>query len=202
MNKECTKIKFTEYNFLELFVAVLEVNNLNPIIDKFELEEILADCYDKSEFKILFGDIIRKVKLDYNHVDLNDSFLKAQTWGLLQLLEDSSSTMKYIINISKEQAEQIIKSSDTAKMLTMFKLVENINSIRLYKDKDESNFNRMVTSEECSDRTVRWAHNINALKHDTEAQMAMMAVREERLNEMEKQDLECLRKFKRNSRKL
>ena len=69
-----------------------------------------------------------------------------------------------------------------------------------FRDKDELDPNRMVTSEECPDRMVRWTHNINALKHDAEAQMAMMSVREEKLNEIENQDLECVRRLRRRTR--
>jgi len=64
---------------------------------------------------------------------------------------------------------------------------------------NEKNFNpnRMVTQKECTDRKTRWVHNIEALKHDTEAQIAMMAVRQERLDVIEKQDLACVKRLRR-----
>ena len=59
------------------------------------------------------------------------------------------------------------------------------------------NPNRMVTKEECPDAKMRFMHNRKAMYRDVEAVMAMMEVRDERLKKLEKQDLECLRRFRR-----
>lgn len=137
MIKESKKIEFTEYNFLELLVSVLRNKLHNSIINKSELEKMLADYYDKPEFKVLFSDIIRKAGLDYKYVDLSESFLKAQTWGLLQLLEESPLDMRYIINISDEESEKVINKFDTTKTSAMLTLVESINKRKILETEYE-----------------------------------------------------------------
>ena len=126
MNKNCAKPKFTEYKFLELFIITMAKQKHFPIIDKKVLEEILYKYYDKPEYKKLFEDVARVNQLDNKRVDLEEAFMTARSFNLLNSINDST-TGRFINNISTdEEKEEILANHDEDKKATMEKLVEEV----------------------------------------------------------------------------
>ena len=126
MNKDCAKPKFTEYKFLELFIITMAKQKHFPIIDKKVLEEVLYKYYDKSEYKELFEDVARVNQLDNRRVNLEEAFMMARSFCLLNSINDST-TGRFINNISTdEEIETIISSYEEDKKTTMSKLVKEV----------------------------------------------------------------------------
>lgn len=55
---------------------------------------------------------------------------------------------------------------------------------------------QLITILECPDTQERLMHNRDAIKYDHIAINAMLEVRQERLNAIHKQDMNCLRKMR------
>lgn len=125
MEKEYAKTKFTEYQFLELFLAILKKQTSFSIIDKKTLEEVLFDYYNNPDFKLLFEDIARINQIDNKRVNLEDSFMAAIICGELTHINDST-TGRYINSIYEEELKRIISNYDNDKIQAMKELVEKV----------------------------------------------------------------------------
>ena len=126
MNKDCAKPKFTEYKFLELFIITMAKQKHFPILDKKVLEEVLYKYYDKSEYKGLFEDVARVNQLDNKRVNLEEAFMMARSFCLLNSINDST-TGRFINNISTdEEIEMILSNHEEDKKETILKLLEEV----------------------------------------------------------------------------
>lgn len=126
MNKNCAKSKFTEYKFLELFITTMAKQKHCPIIDKKVLEEVLYKYYDKPEYKELFEDVVRVNQVDNKRVNLEEAFMTARSFCLLNNINDST-TGRFISNISTdEEIEMILSNHEEDKKITMSKLVKAV----------------------------------------------------------------------------
>ena len=126
MNKNCAKSKFTEYKFLELFITTMAKQKHCPIIDKKVLEEVLYKYYDKPEYKELFEDVVRVNQVDNKRVNLEEAFMTARIFCLLNNINDST-TGRFISNISTdEEIEMILSNHEEDKKITMSKLVKAV----------------------------------------------------------------------------
>lgn len=126
MNKNCAKSKFTEYKFLELFITTMAKQKHCPIIDKKVLEEVLYKYYDKPEYKELFEDVVRVNQVDNKGVNLEEAFMTARSFCLLNNINDST-TGRFINNISTdEEIEMILSNHEEDKKETILKLLEEV----------------------------------------------------------------------------
>lgn len=125
MNKNCAKSKFTEYKFLELFITTMAKQKHCPIIDKKVLEEVLYKYYDKPEYKELFEDVARVNQLDNKRVNLEEAFMTARSFCLLNSINDAT-TGRFFNLSTDEETEGILANHDEDKKTTMEKLVEEV----------------------------------------------------------------------------
>lgn len=126
MIKECAKSPFTEYKFLELFITTMAKQKHCLIIDKKVLEEVLYKYYDKPEYKELFEDVARVNQLDNKRVNLEEAFMTARSFCLLNSINDAT-TGRFTLNLSTdEETEEILANHDEDKKATMEKLVKKV----------------------------------------------------------------------------
>ena len=126
MEKVCAESKFSEYQFLNLFLTILKKQTSFSIIDKKALEEVLFDYYKEPEFKLLFEDIERINQIDNKRINLENSFMTAITWGLLTQINDSA-TGRYINNIyGEKEIQEYISNYDEEKVSAIEKLVKEV----------------------------------------------------------------------------
>lgn len=90
----------------------------------------LYDFYDNPDFHFLFEDICKKEGIDNNFVDLNIAFQTASTFGLLTLIQDSDSDIKYLINVTEEEAIKISSEFDHNEIIAMNKLCDELNYVK------------------------------------------------------------------------
>ena len=130
MKIKCSKPKISEYNFLRLFSSTTIMKKQGIIIKKCDLEKKLYDFYDNPDFHFLFEDICKKEGIDNNFVDLNIAFQTASTFGLLTLIQDSDSDIKYLINVTEEEAIKISSEFDHNEIIAMNKLCDELNYVK------------------------------------------------------------------------
>lgn len=124
MDKTIAKVNFTEYEFLELFVAVLKDTLCVPIIDRVAAEEVLLLLSQKEDYKVLFEDITIIDQIDNKRVDLHESFLKATIYNLLSKFQDST-TSRYVINLIGDDARtNVVNKYDSNIVEPMTRLVQ------------------------------------------------------------------------------
>ena len=87
MIKENGKIKFTNYDFLNLLVATVVLSGRVPILDNRELQDDLYEFVDDPKFSFLFEDIWQDEKgSESNYIDLNNAFVNAYSIGTLSFV--------------------------------------------------------------------------------------------------------------------
>lgn len=63
---------------------------------------------------------------DNNYVDLTESFQLAYAWGLLSMIHDSSRDVRFIINLSKEEAIDNLHDYNEKQVKAMYQLIEQM----------------------------------------------------------------------------
>ena len=129
MRIKCSKPKISEYNFLRLLSSTMIMKKQDVIIEKYDFEKKLYDLYDNPDFHFLFEDVCKKEGIDNNYVDLNIAFQSALTFGLLILIQDSGD-VRFIINITEEEAVKISSEFDSNEVITMNKLCDELNDVK------------------------------------------------------------------------
>ena len=121
MNKiECTKPNISEYGFIRLYSAIVILQGKNPIFENHELEKDLFKYYDKEEYNFFFEDIVKredKIFKDSSYLDLNAGLGQGYALGLLLPLH--TNNLKSIINISKDEAKEILSSFNEKQIVAM-----------------------------------------------------------------------------------
>ena len=122
MNKiECTKPNISEYGFIRLYSAIVILQGKNPIFENHELEKDLFKYYDKEEYNFFFEDIVKredKIFKDNSYLDLNAAIGQGYALGLLLPLQGSKN-LKSIINLSRENASEILSSFNEKQIVAM-----------------------------------------------------------------------------------
>lgn len=130
MNKiECTKPDISEYGFLRLYSATIISQGKNPIFENHELEKDLYKYYDKDEYKLLFEDIVKredKIFKDSSYLDLNAGLGQGYALGLLFPLPGSVN-LKSIINLSREDVNEILSSFNEKQIVAMENLCNEMS---------------------------------------------------------------------------
>ena len=130
MRIKCSKPKISEYDFLRLLSSTMIMQKQNIIIRKYDLEKKLYDFYDNPDFQLLFEDICRKKSIDNNYVDLNTAFQSAITFGLLILIKGNGD-IRFIINITEEEATKISSEFNHDEIIAMNKLCNKLNEVKM-----------------------------------------------------------------------
>ena len=121
MNKiECSKPDISEYGFIRLYSATVILQGKNPIFENHELEKDLFKYYDKEEYNFFFEDIVKredKIFKDSSYLDLNAGLGQGYALGLLLPLH--TNNLKSIINISKDEAKEILSSFNEKQIVAM-----------------------------------------------------------------------------------
>ena len=122
MNKiEGSKPDISEYGFIRLYSATVILQGKNPIFENHELEKDLYKYYDKEEYIFLFEDIVKsedKIFKDSSYLDLNAAIGQGYSLGLLLPLQGSKN-LKSIINLSRENASEILSSFNEKQIVAM-----------------------------------------------------------------------------------
>ena len=130
MNKiECTKPYISEYGFIRLYSATVISQRKNPIFENHELEKNLYKYYDKEEYDFLFEDIVKredKIFKDSSYLDLNAAIGQGYALGLLLPLQRSKN-LKSIINLSRENANEILSSFNEKQIVAMGNLCNEMD---------------------------------------------------------------------------
>ena len=130
MRIKCSKPKISEYDFLRLLSSTMIMQKQNIIIRKYDLEKKLYDFYDNPDFQLLFEDICIKKSIDNNYVDLNTAFQSAITFGLLILIKGNGD-IRFIINITEEEATKISSEFNPDEIIAMNKLCNKLNEVKM-----------------------------------------------------------------------
>ncbi len=121
MNKiEGSKPDISEYGFIRLYSATVILQGKNPIFENHKLEKDLYRYHSNEEYNFLFEDIVireDKIFKENSYVNLNASFLQCYTFGLLLPLH--TNNLKSIINISKDEAKEILSSFNEKQIVAM-----------------------------------------------------------------------------------
>ena len=130
MNKiECTKPDISEYGFIRLYSATVILQGKNPIFENHELEKDLYKYYDKEEYNFLFEDIVKredKIFKDSSYLNLNTAIGQGYALGLLLPLQ-CSHNLKSIINLSRENASEILSSFNEKQIVAMGNLCNEMD---------------------------------------------------------------------------
>lgn len=132
MNKiECTKPDISEYGFIRLYSATVILQGKNPIFENHELEKDLYKYYDKEEYNFLFEDIVKredKIFKDSSYLALNAAIGQGYALGLLLPLPlQGSHNLNSIINLSRENASEILSSFNEKQIVAMENLCNEMN---------------------------------------------------------------------------
>lgn len=132
MNKiECTKPDISEYGFIRLYSATVILQGKNPIFENHELEKDLYKYYDKEEYNFLFEDIVKredKIFKDSSYLALNAAIGQGYALGLLLPLPlQSSHNLNSIINLSRENASEILSSFNEKQIVAMGNLCNEMD---------------------------------------------------------------------------
>ena len=130
MNKvEGSKPDISEYGFIRLYSATVILQGKNPIFENHELEKDLYKYYDKEEYNFLFEDIVKredKIFKDSSYLDLNTAIGQGYALGLLLPLHGSHN-LKSIINLSRENASEILSSFNEKQIVAMENLCNEMD---------------------------------------------------------------------------
>ena len=130
MNKiECSKPDISEYGFIRLYSATVILQGKNPIFENHELEKDLYKYYDKEEYNFLFEDIVKredKIFKDSSYLNLNIAIGQGYALGLLLPLQ-CSHNLKSIINLSRENASEILSSFNEKQIVAMENLCNEMD---------------------------------------------------------------------------
>lgn len=143
MIKEIHVPSFSKHRFLLLLVSIMKTQRYGIIIKKNELEKDLYSFYDKPEFNFLFEDIDLKQGIDTNLVVLNEAFNVASIYGLLTRIDDSSNDLKYVINITVEEANEIISECKSEEVSAMAKVLDKIRCRKIL----ETPYKKLVVTD-------------------------------------------------------
>ena len=144
MNKTVKKPNISNYRFLELLVSTMVLEKGETVINKNQLQKDLLKVYDDKDLHFLFEDICKRESFDNSYVDLNEAFLDAQTWGLLTKIQDNSKDIKYIINLSGQDAHNMISHFNGNEMYAIMKLINKIYAKTGYETLLESQSNYLL----------------------------------------------------------
>ena len=121
MNKiECTKPNISEYGFIRLYSATVILQGKNPIFENHKLEKDLYRYHSNEEYNFLFEDIVireDKIFKENSYVNLNAGLGQGYALGLLLPLH--TNNLKSIINISKDEAKEILSSFNEKQIVAM-----------------------------------------------------------------------------------
>ena len=130
MNKiEGSKPDISEYGFIRLYSATVILQGKNPIFENHELEKDLFKYYDKEEYNFFFEDIVKredKIFKDSSYLDLNAGLGQGYALGLLLPLQESKN-LKSIINLSRENASEILSSFNKKQIVAMGNLCNEMD---------------------------------------------------------------------------
>ncbi|MBQ9019675.1 MAG: hypothetical protein IJ097_05135 [Bacilli bacterium] len=127
MKNNFSKPKMSEYSFFTLLVAIKKHENYDPIINRNELEKKLYEYYNQEEFKLFFIDTeIDDTKDNNKQLNLSSSFLNAYSYGMITMIHDSEKKLSYMINITYEQSEKILKNYSNQEKEKMIKLLDSL----------------------------------------------------------------------------
>lgn len=130
MNKiEGSKPDISEYGFIRLYSATVILQGKNPIFENHELEKDLFKYYDKEEYNFFFEDIVKredKIFKDSSYLDLNAGLGQGYALGLLLPLQGSKN-LKSIINLSRENASEILSSFNEKQIVAMGNLCNEMD---------------------------------------------------------------------------
>ena len=123
---ECVKPDIDEYGFVRLYSATIISQGKNPI---FENQKDLFKYYDKEEYNFFFEDIVKredKIFKDSSYLDLNAGLGQGYALGLLLPLQGSKN-LKSIINLSRENASEILSSFNEKQIVAMENLCNEMD---------------------------------------------------------------------------
>lgn len=160
MIKTEKKISISEYKFLELFVSTMVVEKRGMVIEKNQLQKDLLKVYDNEDLHFLFEDVCKRENVDNSYVDLNEAFLNAQAFGLLTMVHDTDKGIKYIINLSEQDAHDLISQFNGNEMYAMIKLINQINTKTGYEALLESQSNYLLYLKHLADNNPEEAKRI------------------------------------------
>ena len=126
---ECVKPDIDEYGFVRLYSATIISQGKNPIFENHKLEKDLYKYYDKEEYNFLFEDIVKredKIFKDSSYLDLNAGLGQGYALGLLLPLQGSKN-LKSIINLSRENASEILSSFNEKQIVAMENLCNEMD---------------------------------------------------------------------------
>ena len=126
---ECVKPDIDEYGFVRLYSATIISQGKNPIFENHKLEKDLYKYYDKEEYNFLFEDIVKredKIFKDSSYLDLNSGLGQGYALGLLLPLQGSKN-LKSIINLSRENASEILSSFNEKQIVAIGNLCNEMD---------------------------------------------------------------------------
>ena len=144
---ECVKPDIDEYGFVRLYSATIISQGKNPIFENHELEKDLLKYYDKEEYNFLFEDIVKredKIFKDSSYLDLNAGLGQGYALGLLLPLQGCHN-LKSFINLSKENANEILSSFNEKQIVAMGNLCNEM-------DEEKNKRNNSTFTKKLSDR--------------------------------------------------
>ena len=124
LNKILRKRKFSESNFITLFLAITYLENKVDYINRFRLQEKLAKFYDAEN--TIFEDIDLKEENDKKYLSIESGFTYAIAYGLLVTIHDNTKDLIYIINMSEKSATRVLNEYDPEIVNAMTKLVNDV----------------------------------------------------------------------------
>ena len=154
------KPRISEYKFLELFVSTMVVEKRGMVISKTKLQHDLVKVYDNRNLHFLFEDVCKRESVDDSYVDLNEAFLNAQALGLLTMVHDVDKDIKYIINLSEQDAHDLISHFNGNEMYAMIYLINQINNKTGYEVLLEAQSNYLLYLKHLADNNPAEAKRI------------------------------------------
>lgn len=125
--------KFSEYDFMRLFISFMRVNK-ETSIDFDSLRYDLYTFYQDKEYQELFNDITCKEQIEGNYIELTQMIQTAELSGLLSNGRDNSKTM---ITITEEECVHIIASYSDLYFEEMNMLVKKYLYIKYLREKKD-----------------------------------------------------------------
>ena len=162
--------KFTEYDFIRLYCAVIIKTGNTPVLEYYELEKELYKFYNDSKFKILFDNI--KIKKNYiniknSHLLLDTGFEIAKTIGLLSPSQDDSNN-RFLICCNEEQAQQMILSYNEDMVYKMYELLDKLEKLNENKQSEKNKKHKMtVLAVPCNRAFIVAPDKVDAFKNST-----------------------------------
>ena len=146
MNKiEGTKPDISEYGFIRLYCATVISQGKNPIFENHKLEKDLYKYYDKEKYNFLFEDIVKredKIFKDSSYLDLNAGLGQGYALGLLLPLQGCHN-LKSFINLSKENANEILSSFNEKQIVAMGNLCNEMDEEK--NKRNDSTFTKKLS---------------------------------------------------------